>query len=149
MTDKDQTKLSQILTEMYSGKQNKTLSESHDLYEGDEDQFDDEDDDATLFRLGNNKKPRYVWEICGNCRGSGGTSNHLGVINREEFDEDELEDYFNGGYDKTCEDCKGSGKVHVLDRDSLNPEQSRFIDRRDREKADMEAEIESERRMGA
>lgn len=50
------------------------------------------------------------WMICDACGGEGHRDT-LGVINPEEWDEDELENYFAGGYDKSCDVCGGSGKV--------------------------------------
>jgi len=51
------------------------------------------------------------WVICPECGGEGKSSAHLGVINREDWDFEELEDYFDGAYDKACGFCDGSGKV--------------------------------------
>lgn len=50
------------------------------------------------------------WIICEECSGEG-TVNMLGVINPEEWDEDELEGYFAGQYDKQCPTCKGRGSM--------------------------------------
>jgi hypothetical protein len=50
------------------------------------------------------------WIICEGCNGEG-TRDTLGVINPHEWDEDELQGYFAGQYDKVCDVCEGSGKV--------------------------------------
>src|ERR1039458_2455528 len=59
------------------------------------------------------------WEICGECRGEGKSSEHLGCYTASEFaesfDPDEAEDYFNGVYDRPCSDCGGTGKVREVD----------------------------------
>ena len=51
------------------------------------------------------------WCICPECDGDGKTSAHLGVVNREDWDEDEFQFYMEGGYDRPCSFCGGSGKV--------------------------------------
>lgn len=54
------------------------------------------------------------WEICCNCDGDGSHSKHLGCFTQERLDdwsEDEVETYMNGGYDTKCEVCQGTGKV--------------------------------------
>jgi hypothetical protein len=49
------------------------------------------------------------WVICDECDGDGHV-NMMGVINPEEWDDDELDGYFAGRYDKACPACGGSGK---------------------------------------
>lgn len=88
------------------------------------------------------------WEICAMCHGNGATSAHLGVINHDEWDDDEFRAYVNGAYDKTCEECKGAGKVKVLDYDRLTPEQAEDCNNQDNQESENRAEMESERRMG-
>jgi len=93
-----------------------------------------------------------IWEICDTCSGDGHHCQHLGAITESEFsqwDQDEVGSYFSGGYDKTCEECKGKGKVLAFNLDAISSEMQKLIfeaeeeDRRDR------MERESERRMGA
>lgn len=66
------------------------------------------------------------WEICCECSGEGKSSAYLGAITQEDRDlhwsHDEFEDYMNGGYDRTCESCGGSGKVLVPDWDFMDCE---------------------------
>jgi RecJ-like exonuclease len=54
---------------------------------------------------------KVKWNICPVCNGDGAHSKRLGVINMDEWGQDELDDYFNGAYDSTCECCAGAGKV--------------------------------------
>ena len=60
------------------------------------------------------------WEICHVCDGNGMTVNpsiDCGGITQsqweDEWDYEERERYMSGGYDVTCQHCKGSGKVHA------------------------------------
>jgi hypothetical protein len=61
-----------------------------------------------------------VWIICDTCSGNGAHSRHLGAITHEDrctdWDEESWEEYMTGGYDRRCEDCKGTGKVLVVDK---------------------------------
>lgn len=50
---------------------------------------------------------------CPDCRGQGKHSQHLGVISHEEWEEEELERYFAGHYDRTCRCCGGWGTLDV------------------------------------
>lgn len=67
------------------------------------------------------------WEICPHCQGNGSSSAYLGAFSREEFDHEfsyeEQEAYFNGEYDRPCEECEGQGKRLVLNEDELTDEQ--------------------------
>ena len=59
-----------------------------------------------------------LWQICHYCQGAGKSSSHLGAFSRDEMDEqgpEFLEDYLAGMYDKSCDNCSGSGKVLVID----------------------------------
>jgi hypothetical protein len=51
------------------------------------------------------------WIICPECEGDGATSKHLGVINAEDWDPEEMEGYMAGKYDRRCGCCGGSGKM--------------------------------------
>ena len=52
---------------------------------------------------------------CWACDGAGKHSQHLGVISPSEWDEEDLQHYFAGGYDRNCRRCWGQGTliVHV------------------------------------
>ena len=90
------------------------------------------------------------WEICNHCSGDGSHSRHIGAITYEDrqrdWSDDEFDFYMRGGYDKQCEECKGSGKVLVPDfdrwpdnvRKAYNDEQAAW--------ASIKAEEEAERR---
>ena len=54
---------------------------------------------------------KIKWSICPVCDGEGSHSIRLGVIDTEDWSNDELDDYFSGAYDSTCECCAGAGKV--------------------------------------
>ena len=64
------------------------------------------------------------WIICPECEGDGKTSRHLGVINRDDWDADELEGYFNGAYDRPCECCRGTGKIRANDYDDYTDDRA-------------------------
>lgn len=51
------------------------------------------------------------WIICPTCQGDGSSSRHLGVVNPDDFSPDEWDSYRSGGYDQTCSNCEGTGKV--------------------------------------
>ena len=55
------------------------------------------------------------WIICPDCHGDGHNAKHLGVISTEDWDSDELDNYFSGAYDKPCTCCKGTGKIRESD----------------------------------
>lgn len=100
-----------------------------------------------------------TWHICDRCRGDGTCliSGLEGVAFtadefEEAFDLDERERYFNGGYDRSCPDCDGSGKVLLVDDDVLE-HQAPHVARWRRDWIECERELdaayEAERRMGA
>lgn len=59
------------------------------------------------------------WKICPTCNGDGKHSRHLGAITEEDrerdWSQDEWEGYVAGSYDTGCEECRGTGKVAVID----------------------------------
>lgn len=72
----------------------------------------------------------FCWEICESCGGDGSHSNHLGVIDPETWNDWEDEDrhaYMSGRYDKKCSLCDGSGKVRIMDIDSLNASAKQWV----------------------
>lgn len=61
---------------------------------------------------------RPKWRICPRCEGEGTSSAHLGAFTSEEWTEQDFEfqeDYMAGAYDRTCEECSGTGKVNAQD----------------------------------
>lgn len=50
------------------------------------------------------------WVICPCCEGEG-KRDTLGVVNPDDFDAEEWEEYKAGGYRSSCAECKGSGKM--------------------------------------
>lgn len=74
---------------------------------------------------------RYEWAICDTCKGHGGHSRRLGVIDHEtwsEWDDDERAFYMGGGYDATCDRCRGTGKVQEVNMEALPDEVREWID---------------------
>jgi hypothetical protein len=68
-----------------------------------------------------------VWSICPCCNGEGKSSAYLGSFTSSEFDEafdfEEQDAYFKGDYDRTCENCRGQGKVLEPDWERCNKQQ--------------------------
>ncbi len=93
------------------------------------------------------------WEICSRCEGEGHHSNPAidgnGITSSEwdEWDEEDRATYMSGGYDITCENCSGHGKVLVVDGEAFlakNPEAfARWVKRED-DRAEHQREIDSE-----
>lgn len=67
------------------------------------------------------------WEICDRCRGNGTHGNPafdgLSVEISPDHDEEFWDNLRAGWYDVRCDECKGTGKVKVLDRERATPEQ--------------------------
>ena len=65
-----------------------------------------------------------VWKICPDCRGEGKSSRYLGAFTSLEFDafdDDVQDDYLSGRLDRTCDRCKGWGKLLCPDVDKMLP----------------------------
>lgn len=79
-------------------------------------------------------------EVCPTCHGEGKHSRAMGAISAREFAEswepEEIEAYFNGAYDKVCEQCRGIRVIDVADYESLGHELSRQYEQEQRELAD-------------
>lgn len=94
------------------------------------------------------------WEICYECDGEGKHSHAIdgnGITSSEwaEWDDEDRETYFRGGYDTTCEVCRGSGKIEIVDEERLSPEVLEYWHEYQRDLAEAEACERMERRMGA
>ena len=50
---------------------------------------------------------------CCECDGQGRHAQHLGVISPSEWDDEDLQHYFDGHYDRTCNRCHGQGTVNT------------------------------------
>jgi hypothetical protein len=97
------------------------------------------------------------YEVCPLCRGKGSHVNpsiDSHGLSREDFDADPgfKEDYFSGVYDVACYECGGRNVVLTMVTDKLTPEQERalkILRENAEDRAEMHAEMEAERRMGA
>ncbi len=91
-----------------------------------------------------------VWRICEPCRGHGKHSHAIGAVTSSEWanwDPDERCDYLRGGYDRTCEACRGTGKVLEVDLVAVpDPLRTRYLTHLADERRHVR-ECESERRM--
>jgi len=93
----------------------------------------------------------WRWAICPRCEGSGGTSDHFGVISSDELGEwsDEFRDaYARGDFDQPCQRCEGSGKVQVIDETCLEPAHLDHIAEYHRQAAVAAAEYRAEALLG-
>lgn len=80
----------------------------------DERDYDEEQDNEQLMR----EQCHCPWVVCTVCHGKGKSSAHLGALTqdmRDEMDEEWLDDYRAGAFDRLCEECKGRTtiKPHV------------------------------------
>lgn len=68
---------------------------------------------AGLYSLEDMGEPERLgpWIICPTCSGEGKSSRHLGVVNPDDFSDDDWDYYLAGGYDVQCHVCSGTGKV--------------------------------------
>lgn len=96
------------------------------------------------------------WEICECCRGEGKSSRYLGAITQSDRepggswdDPEDFAEYMRGGYDRTCDECDGSGKVRVVDEERCAPELLEAWREQCRDDAELDAIERAERRMGA
>jgi len=103
------------------------------------------------------------WAICPACEGNATTTRHIecdgGGFTASEFaeacheDEDFAEKYFGGAYDRPCPDCKGLGRIQVIDEDAVTGWRERIFLRafqaQERDSRAIDAIQAAERRMGA
>jgi len=90
----------------------------------------------------------YKWAICPTCLGDG-TRRIVSDSCVEEMDPEEREDFFQGKYDVRCDECKGTGKIKVLDEDRCSPEDLEEYRSQEEQRRASEYEAAAERRMGA
>lgn len=84
------------------------------------------------------------WEICEECHGNGSHSKHLGAITQDDIDRDwsheEFSSYLDGGYDKECETCDGSGKVLTPAYPEREPAKT-WLEQRAKDEAERRADM--------
>lgn len=89
--------------------------------------------------------------VCPTCDGEGQHSQHLGVLDMEEWEPEELDLYRQGAYDTICNECKGKRVVVTMDHAWLDahPDIRREVEESERCKAEMRYTERMERMMGA
>lgn len=93
----------------------------------------------------------HVWAICSHCRGEGKSSAYLGAFTADEMYEEGpefMEDYMSGFYDRTCDECGGSGKVMEVDEDRCPPDLLAKYEAKLADDYEYEQMCAAERRMG-
>lgn len=100
---------------------------------------------------GSERELPFVWVICGRCNGHGESSEHLGAFTGEEMwdDPDFFEAYMAGEYDRACVHCAGSGKVMAPDFKRMSKADAKEYRGQLRAIREVDAEHETERRIGA
>lgn len=94
------------------------------------------------------------WIICGTCRGNGKHSVAVdghGITAEErerDWDDESWQNYMDGMYDRSCEECNGSGKVRQIMFEQLPPRLQTAIEQYWEEEADYRRTCEAERRFG-
>lgn len=121
---------------------------------------DDGEEEELLFRLTKDDGFIYLpfkYEVCGSCKGKGSYVNpsiDSHGITSEEWNEWSLEDidnYFSGMYDVTCEECNGKRVVPEIDVDYLTEDEIslvKFINKVKQDDYDYARESYYERQMG-
>lgn len=94
------------------------------------------------------------WQICSNCDGNGEHTNRNidgnGITASEwenDWDEEERETYMSGGYDVTCKECGGTGKVYGPNYDAMTQAQTEILENHLNVSAQMDYEDAYTRRM--
>ena len=93
----------------------------------------------------------FRYEVCDVCQGRGQYTNpniDRNGLSREDFDQwddEEISDYFTGAYDVRCEYCEGRAVVPVTDDKTILAEIAEY----EADMAEMYAIEAAERRMGA
>lgn len=98
------------------------------------------------------------WEICGCCNGNGSSSSYLGAITADEWngpdwDDDSRDDYMSGRYDRPCDECRGLGRIQVVDEERCRSDADKLalaaLRATEIEEAEYRAMCAAERRAGA
>lgn len=96
--------------------------------------------------------------VCQSCRGNGHhfrsdlDENRMIELIMEDGDDEEMDHYRRGGYDQTCQECKGRNVVDQVDWDAFSeafPKESRKIDNWNDCESDSRDYAASERAFGA
>ena len=93
-----------------------------------------------------------VYTVCTECNGEGKSSHYLGVISDEDAaDDDWMQDYMSGRFDKPCNTCKGLRVESIMDPEYLDahPDIRQMVDDHDAEEAEYRATCRAERMFGA
>jgi len=88
-----------------------------------------------------------MWTICHKCRGKGHSSAHLGVVDRNDFTDEEWAQYLEGGYDRPC-GCS-DGKLWIINPIACTIEEWNAWTEQQRDFAAIDRMSEMERQMGA
>lgn len=94
---------------------------------------------------GTQKTIPHCWHICPACDGEGRSSAYLGVITREDADDEWMEDYMSGRFDRACGECDGSGKVQRPNFAQMTQAQQAAWEQQEEDRAACAAEHRQER----
>jgi DnaJ-class molecular chaperone len=88
----------------------------------------------------------FKWAICPSCGGHGKSSAYLGAFTGEQMRDDPefAEDYMAGHYDRTCEECGGSGKVKEINERRISAKDLARYDQQERDRQADEREAYNE-----
>lgn len=80
----------------------------------------------------NEIKVPCTWEVCSCCGGTGTSTAYLGSWTQDEWNEESYEfqeNYLNGVYDRTCQECEGKRVVPSIQNEAyLTEEQKTAVD---------------------
>lgn len=90
---------------------------------------------------GDERRLPFKWEICPTCDGHGKSSAYLGAFTGDQLREDPdfAQDYMDGYYDRSCDECNGRGSIPVIDRKTCPKNDLKLYDDQQRELAEMRA----------
>jgi hypothetical protein len=91
------------------------------------------------------------YEVCWRCQGAGVHDCWEGGMTSDEMYEqgpEFVDDYFDGVYDTRCTVCRGERVLAEVDRNRLTAEMRARYDKHVQQRAEWEAELAHEQRMG-